>query len=160
MRPPRASPAGAHWVHTASTPLLTWQHVHPKRGIDGMDAGGVLPGHRGVVVHDDREPYRSSTDATRALCGAHLVRDLDAVAERPGQRWAGGMRALLVEDAEHTAAARAAGQTALEPELVAGIQGCYTRLIELGLHANPAAGLPEAQHRRVKRPHRSTCWPG
>jgi transposase len=140
------------WVHTASTPLLTWQTVHAKRGVEGIDAGGVLPGYQGVVVHDDWAPYRSYTDATHALCGAHLVRDLATVAETSGQGWAVGMRHLLVEAAEHTAAARAAGQTALEPGLVAGIQGCYTRLIELGLHANPAAGLPEAQRRRVKRP--------
>jgi transposase len=62
------------------------------------------------------------------------------------------MRHLLLEAAEHTAAARAAGRTKLQPETLAGIAGCSQRLIELGVHANPAAGLPEAQRRRVKRP--------
>jgi transposase len=71
------------WVHTASTPRLTWQSVHAKRGTDGIDAGGVLLGYPGVVVHDDWAPYRSYTDATHALCGAHLVRVLAAVAKTP-----------------------------------------------------------------------------
>jgi hypothetical protein len=62
------------------------------------------------------------------------------------------MRALLVEAAEHTAAARAAGQTALEPELVAGIQAATPGLSSLGCTPTPAAGLAEAQRRRVKRP--------
>jgi transposase len=41
-----------HWVHSASTPLLSWFTVHPKRGVAAMDAAGVLRGFQGVAVHD------------------------------------------------------------------------------------------------------------
>jgi len=36
-----------HWVHSASTPLLSLFTVHPKRGVVAMDAAGVLPGFHG-----------------------------------------------------------------------------------------------------------------
>jgi transposase len=85
-----------HWVHSASTPELTWQSVHPKRGKQAMDAAGVLPGFQGVAVHDGWSPYWGYA-VTHALCGAHLLRELDAVAEEPRQGWAAGMAELLCD---------------------------------------------------------------
>jgi hypothetical protein len=41
-----------HWVHSASTSLLTLLTAHPRRGNLAMDAAGVLPGFTGVAVHD------------------------------------------------------------------------------------------------------------
>ena len=32
-----------HWLHTASTPEVTLQHIHEKRGKEAMDAGEILP---------------------------------------------------------------------------------------------------------------------
>ncbi len=46
-----------HWVHSASTSLLTLLTVHAKRGKVAMDAAGVLPGFGGVAVHDSWAPY-------------------------------------------------------------------------------------------------------
>jgi hypothetical protein len=40
------------WVHVASTDRLTLLTVHARRGIEGMDAAGVLPFYKGVPVHD------------------------------------------------------------------------------------------------------------
>jgi hypothetical protein len=39
-----------HWVHSASTSLLTLLTVHAKRGKEAMDLAGVLPGFAGVAV--------------------------------------------------------------------------------------------------------------
>jgi transposase len=85
-----------HWVHSASTGSLTWQTVHPKRGRAAMDAAGVLPSFRGVAVHDGWSPYWHY-QATHALCGAHLLRELEAVAEQPRQGWAAGVAELLCD---------------------------------------------------------------
>jgi transposase len=41
-----------HWIHSASDARLSWFWVHPKRGAAAMDDAGVLPGFRGVAVHD------------------------------------------------------------------------------------------------------------
>ena len=50
-----------------------------------MDDAGVLPGFRGVAVHDGFTPYRTYTKATHALCGAHHLRELVAAQQgRPG----------------------------------------------------------------------------
>jgi transposase len=66
-----------HWVHSASTPLLSLFTVHAKRGVVAMDAAGVLPGFDGVAVHDGWSPYRRYPTARHALCAAHLLRELE-----------------------------------------------------------------------------------
>jgi len=56
--------------------------VHPKRGKEAMDAAGVLPAFTGIACHDAWKPYDSYDGAAgHALCGAHLLRELIAVAE-------------------------------------------------------------------------------
>jgi Transposase IS66 family len=71
-----------HWVHSASTASLTWQTAHPKRGGVAMDAAGVLPAFGGVAVHDGWSPYWHY-QAVHALCGAHLLRELEAIGDAP-----------------------------------------------------------------------------
>ena len=44
------------WVHTASTSELTLLAHHARRGIDAIIAIGVLPGYRGVIMHDGSPP--------------------------------------------------------------------------------------------------------
>jgi hypothetical protein len=61
------------WVHSASTGRYSLITVHPKRGTAAMDAAGILPGFRGVAVHDAWAPYDTYPNATHALCGAHYA---------------------------------------------------------------------------------------
>src|SRR5213083_3175946 len=56
---------------------------------------GCCPGFAGVAVHDGWSPYWRYEDITHALCGAHLLRELEAITEEPGQGWAAGMAELL-----------------------------------------------------------------
>lgn len=79
-----------HWVHSASTGLLSLFTVHAKRGQQAMDAAGVLPRFAGVAVHDGWSPYWRY-EVTHALCGAHLLRELDGIVGEPGQGWAAGL---------------------------------------------------------------------
>jgi hypothetical protein len=65
-----------HWMHSASTTTDVLLTVHPKRGVLGMNAAGVLPRFTGVAVHDAWAPYDTYTHATHALCNAHAVREL------------------------------------------------------------------------------------
>lgn len=77
-----------HWVHSASTGKWSLITVHRKRGTEAMDAAGVLPGFAGVAVHDAWAPYDTYTDATHALCNAHLLRELQYVIDTtPDGRW-------------------------------------------------------------------------
>jgi transposase len=86
--------ATLHWLHTVTTPLLTWVGVHAKRGYEAMVAFGILPSFRGVLIHDGWASYRHF-DCLHGLCNAHHLRELAALAEDHGQRWAARMSDLL-----------------------------------------------------------------
>ncbi|MBS2967001.1 IS66 family transposase [Actinocrinis puniceicyclus] len=72
--------AGLAWVHSASTDRYSLLMVHPKRGTVAMDAIGVLPVFTGIAQHDAWAPYDTYA-CDHALCGAHVLRELVAVAE-------------------------------------------------------------------------------
>src|SRR5580693_3788448 len=77
-----------HWVHCARTGKYTLLMVHPKRGTEAMEAMGVLPRFDGVAVHDAWAPYDTYTAPDHQLCGAHALRELQAVTDAAaGDRW-------------------------------------------------------------------------
>jgi transposase len=125
-----------HWVHSASTASLTWQTVHPKRGRVAMDAAGVLPAFGGVAVHDGWSPYWHY-QATHALCGAHLLRDLEAVGDEPHQGWAAGMAELLCDAKLACDRARVAGWARVDEAARARLKARYARLLTDGYAATP-----------------------
>jgi transposase len=69
------------WVHSASSGKYALVTVHEKRGRDGMDAAGVLPGFAGIACHDAWAPYDCYDCGGHALCCAHVLRELTAVTE-------------------------------------------------------------------------------
>jgi transposase/uncharacterized coiled-coil protein SlyX len=140
-----------HWVHSASTSLLSLFTVHAKRGKVAMDAAGVLGGFAGVAVHDGWAPYWRY-DVTHALCGAHLLRELEEVAEGPGQGWAAGMAELLVDAKLACDRARAAGADRVDDTVRGRLRARYRRLLTDGQAANPP---PPAIDRRRGRARRS-----
>jgi len=73
------------WVHSASTKTPTACLFHRRRGRVAIDAFGVLPGYRGIAVHDGWTPYRHY-GAKHQLCGAHHAGELCAASEE-GQTW-------------------------------------------------------------------------
>jgi transposase len=141
-----------HWVHSASTQALSLFTVHAKRGQQAMDAAGVLPDFCGVAVHDGWAPYWRYEQVTHALCGAHLLRELDAVSDEAGQGWAAGMAELLVDAKLVADRARAGGADRVDAQARARLHVRYQRLLADGLAANPP---PPASGRRRGRPRRS-----
>jgi transposase len=116
---PARTPGGARYVHLACTAYLTHMHTG-DRSAGAIDVGLVLPGYTGVIVRDGYAGHGHQTDALHAWCGAHLLRDLKALYEfEPGrQEWASRMAALLMEARDAAAAARHAGQAALDPAVL------------------------------------------
>jgi transposase len=139
-----------HWVHSASTASLSLFSVHAKRGKQAMDAAGVLPHFARVAVHDGWSPYWRYDQVTHALCGAHLLRELEAITDEPGQGWAAGMAELLVDVKLVADRARAAGCARVDDDVRARLHGRYERLLADGQAANPP---PRAARR--SRPRRS-----
>src|SRR5579864_2960775 len=112
---PARAAGGTRYVHLACTAYLTCMHTG-DRSADAIDAGGVLPGYRGVIVRDGYAGYGHLTDALHAWCGVHLLRDLKGLYDfEPGrQEWAAWMAALLIKARDAASAARQAGQSALD----------------------------------------------
>ena len=126
-----------HWVHSASTDLLTLIDCHQKRGRIAMDDLGVIGAMSGVAVHDGWKSYRHY-DVDHALCNAHHLRELKAVGIGWDQGWANDLAGLLVE-AKHTVeAARNSGATQLDAATLHSIRVRYGQLVAKGFAANPA----------------------
>jgi transposase len=90
--------AGAlHWLHVASTATLTFYGAHPKRGVEAMEALGIVGACRQWVVHDHWKPYFAYAQCQHALCNEHLLRELKFLWEEEGQVWARQMSGLLLE---------------------------------------------------------------
>jgi transposase/uncharacterized coiled-coil protein SlyX len=149
------------WVHSASTRLLSLFTVHAKRGKVAMDAAGVLPGLHGVAVHDGWSPYWRY-QVTHALCGAHLLRELDAIAEEPGQGWAAGMAELLADAKTAADRARAAGAEQVDRGCASGCtpatSGCWpTGRPPTRHHGHDQASASAVACAAARPP---TCWGG
>lgn len=110
------------WVHCARTGKYTLLDCHARRGTEGTDALGALAGFTGVLVHDAWAAYDTYTDADHQLCCAHAQRELQAVADtRPADDWCWATQAAdaLVAMRKLVADAVAAGEDALDPDLLA-----------------------------------------
>ena len=84
------------WLHSNSNPQWTYLYPHQKRGKEAMDEMGVLPGYKGVLVHDHWKPYYRYQDITHSLCNAHHLRELEGVWEQDKKKWAKDMQELLL----------------------------------------------------------------
>ena len=125
------------WLHSASTDKLTLLGVHERRGVQGIEATGVLPSFTGVAVHDGWFPYRQY-EIEHGLCNAHHLRELTAVTERdPDQKWASELIDLLRTANRAAHAARDAGRDALDPRELHALQIRYGELVSAGRATNP-----------------------
>jgi transposase len=137
------------WLHTASTPELTYYQVHGQRGTEAMDAIGILPVFGGTAVRDSLASY-AQYPARHALCNAHHLRELKAFAQQ-GQAWAAEMRGLLCEIKRAVEKAQARGASHLSEHQLDRFTKRYRRLITKGRRANPIPMRPLG-HGRLKRP--------
>jgi transposase len=129
--------ARLHWVHSLSNTLGTLYHLDRRRGVTAMDAMGVLGHMSGVLVHDGWSPYRSYDSLTHALCNAHHLRELDALGDVKGQRWAADMARLLSGTWQRVLDAKAVGTTSLSAGELTTLRASYDALITRGQRANP-----------------------
>ncbi|MET0495509.1 MAG: transposase [Actinoplanes sp.] len=132
-----------HWVHPASTGKYSLLYVHPKRGRDAMNAGGVLPAFTGIAVHDAWAPYDCYPQATHALCCAHLLRELIAAGELdPSVTWAGqGIDALLALKSA-TDAAVEAGLDHIEADVLAAQVASFRHAALVGIKDHTGQNTP------------------
>jgi transposase len=138
------------WLHIASTILLTFYRISPKRG--------SLPENvTGIVVHDHWKPYYTLKGVLHALCNAHHLRELQALVEIEKEDWARKMQRLLRRACHAVNLAREQG-VPLSPRLIALIERCYDVILAEGFafhDAQPtlvrAAGKGKGRGRKPRR---------
>lgn len=130
-----------HWLHVASTPELTFYHVHRKRGQEGMKAGEVLPNFTGQAVHDHYASYLQFPEAQHCFCNAHHLRELAFVTEQYQQAWASEVAQLLL-DVKKEIETLPETMTSLPPDRLTHYETEYDKLMEQGLAANPPPENP------------------
>jgi transposase len=141
-----------NWLHVASTELLTYYSVHPKRGQEGMRAMGILPAFQGRALHDHWKSYFTFDHCQHALCNAHHLRELQFIVDQYQQSWAEEMIQVLF-DIKAEIGAAPLEQMSLPPERLTHFEQRYDELIGQGLEANPPPAAPPPKKRgRKKQP--------
>ncbi len=78
-----------HWLHTASSLLFTYLFVHEKRGGIALTSDkSILDKIIGWLVHDCWSSYFSFKKLEHAICGAHILRELEGLIESQQSKWA------------------------------------------------------------------------
>ena len=87
-----------HWIHVYSGGQITVKCLHRKRGCEAIEAIGIIPRYGGVVVHDCWASYLSYEHCEHALCGSHLLRELQFIIDSNQYAWAANMKRALQEN--------------------------------------------------------------
>lgn len=86
-----------HWLHVACMPEFTHLFVHPRRGQAALcSAQSVFESCHNWTVHDCWASYFTVGKGRHSLCGAHLLRELQALIDQ-GRQWASALHAYLLK---------------------------------------------------------------
>lgn len=127
------------WLHTASTPELTYYRIHPRRGGEALADIGILPGFEGRAIHDHWNPY-FRYDCKHGLCNAHHLRELIFFIEEQGQRWSRRMKKCLLDINDTVERSRKAGRKSLSRHRIRKFEARYKRILRAGYEENPLPG--------------------
>jgi transposase len=139
-----------HWLHVASNNRYTCYLSHPKRGIEAMNAMGILPEFNGTAIHDGWKPY-DGYDCDHALCNAHLQRELIGIEENYKQQWAKEMNELLTEMKKYTDECKEQAKD-LNFEHIKALEEKFDAIVLKGIEENPQSLNPEKKGKRGKNP--------
>jgi len=81
-----------HWLHVRSGGDIMVRRPHRRRGGGAIGGIGIIPRHRGVIVHDCWKACLTHSRCRHRPCGSHPPRGLRAVTDSNGWPWAGRMR--------------------------------------------------------------------
>ena len=139
-----------HWLHSASTELLTWFGLHLKRGQEAMRDLGILPLFTGWAVHDHWASYLKFILCNHTFCNAHHLRELQFVTDQYQQPWADEMATLLC-DIKAEVAETAATTATLSPARLSHYETEYDAILQRGFELNPPPERPPGKRGRPKQ---------
>jgi transposase len=138
-----------HWLHVASTELLTWYGVHRKRGTEAIRHFAILPRFAGRLVHDCLSAY-FELKCLHGLCNAHLLRELTFLHEVLRQKWAKPMLDLLIRMHRAVAAHRVRAGPVPLPQQSAWLRK-YRAALYAGFTENSLPHLPPGARPRGRK---------
>jgi transposase len=141
--------ARRRWLHVAGTAQLTWYFTHDKRGQLAMDDAQILPGFKGVAVHDGWASYRDY-DCTHALCNAHHLRELIYLEEITQQPWTRKMIGYL-RSAKKEADKAKSEELPIGPKRLGYLRRAYDAILSEGEKDNPLSCIRKRARGRVKQ---------
>lgn len=132
------------WLHTASTTLYTYLFVHDKRGCQALQSDkSILNNFKGWLIHDCWSSYFKFTGVKHALCGAHILRELQALVETGQSKWAITFKTFLMHVYEMPFQQRVLQRQ----QIIAR----YKRICQLGQIAEPPPIKASGKRGRNKR---------
>lgn len=86
------------WLHTATTSLFTYLFVHKNRGKEALESeSSILNSLKGWLVHDSWSSYFSMNNYRHAMCGAHILRELQWLIDTKESKWAKTFKLFLMQ---------------------------------------------------------------
>ncbi len=120
-----------HWLHTCANQAYSYLFVDCHRGQQALRSeNSILVDFTGWAVHDCLGAYFTFSNCKHAVCGAHLLRELQALIET-GSQWAASMKELLLSLYEHS------GQGKHQVRYFAYWQDLYEQFCQQGLREEP-----------------------
>ena len=120
------------WMHAATTELYTYLFVHEKRERLALESEqSILDQLTGWLVHDCWGSYFNFKNLHHALCGAHILRELEGLIENDQSKWARVFKTFLMHVFEMPLEERIRRRQQIESR--------YTLICGIGEKAEPPA---------------------
>jgi transposase len=133
-----------HWLHTATTLLYTYLFVHEKRGGEALKSDkSILNDFTGWLVHDCWGSYFTFTGFQHAICGAHILRELQGLIDNGKSKWAKDFKAFFMSVYEMPFEERIKKQNQLEAR--------YMFICNMGEKSEPPPMKTVGKRGRYKR---------
>lgn len=144
------------WIHVYSGGDITVKCLHPKRGREAIEAIGVIPRYGGVVVHDCWASYLSYDHCGHALCGSHLLRELQFVVDSNQYAWAKNMKRALKDTCASVSARK---YKKLSDRQYRALQKRYRNILTRGgKELPPIPKKPAGKRGRVAKSDAHNLW--
>lgn len=132
------------WLHTATSLLYTYLFVHEKRGGIALKSDkSILDKITGWLVHDCWGSYFSFKKLKHAICGAHILRELEGLIENGQSKWAKVFKLFVMNIYEMPFEERAKRRKLLESR--------YNLICDIAEKAEPPPEKPKGKKGKYKR---------
>ena len=138
-----------HWLHVASTPLLTHYALDQKRGKEATDRIDILPHVQGRIIHDFWEPYLRY-DCLHGFCNSHILRELTMTFEQYDQQWAHDLIEHLIR-IQKKVLDDSLSKNALHPQTLRRYKQTYDAIVHRGLRINRRKGASPHKRGQTKQ---------